>query len=85
MRLIKPSFSRCLMAMRAKLPLTLSRSMRMLWLMKRHVGTSFITRSKVALSQMTECWALSLTLPFDHFFFLAAFPPDDGADAFALG
>jgi len=25
-----------------------------------------------------------LTFPFDHFFFLAAFPPDDGAGAFAL-
>jgi hypothetical protein len=72
------------MATRAKLPLTFNRSMRMLWLMRRHVGASFMIRSKVALSQTTACWALSLTFPFDHFFFLAAFPPDDGAGAFAL-
>jgi len=39
----------------------------------------------VGLSRETACAALSLTFPFDHFFFLAALPPDDvGAAAFAL-
>lgn len=39
--------------------------------------------SNVARSQMTACWALSLTLPLDHFFFLAALPWPDAAGAFA--
>ena len=39
----------------------------------------------MGLSRVTACAALSLTFPFDHFFFLAALPPDDvGAAAFAL-
>jgi len=52
-----------------------------------NVGTSFMMRSKVGLSQMTAFCALSLTLPFDHFFFLAeALDWDDApaAAAFAL-
>lgn len=69
------------MATRAKLPFTLSRSMRILWLMKRKVGTSFIIRSYVALSRTTACCALSLTFPLDHFFFFAAFPPLEAAGA----
>src|SRR5882724_3933320 len=73
------------MATRARLPLILSRSIRILWLMKRKVGTSLKIRSYVGLSRTTACCALSLTFPFDHFFFFADLPPpDDGAEALAL-
>jgi len=72
MRLIAPSFSRCRIATRARLPLTLSRSMRILWEMNRKVGTSLRIRSYVGLSRVTVCCALSLTFPFDHLFFFAA-------------
>ena len=73
------------MATRARLPLIFRRSMRMLWLMKRKVGTSLRMRSNVGLSRTTACCALSLTLPLDHFFFLAALPPlDDVGAALAL-
>ena len=67
------------MATRARLPLIFNRSMRMLWLMKRKVGTSLMMRSNSGLSTATACWALSLTLPLDHFFFLAALPPLEAA------
>src|SRR5277367_1426042 len=70
--------------MRARLPFTFSRSIRMLWLIKLKVGTSFRMRSYVVLSSVTVCWALSLTFPFDHFFFFAAFPPLDVGAALAL-
>jgi hypothetical protein len=33
------------------------------------------------LSRVTACCALSLTFPFDHFFFFAAFPPPDDVGA----
>ena len=59
-------------------------AVRMDWEMKRKVGTSLRMRSYVALSRVTACCALSLTFPFDHFFFLAALPPDEAAAAFAL-
>ena len=53
--------------------------------MKRKVGTSLKIRSYVGLSRTTACCALSLTFPFDHFFFFADLPPpDDGAEALAL-
>ena len=53
--------------------------------MKRKVGTSLMIRSNVGLSRTTACCALSLTLPLDHFFFLAALPPlDDVGAALAL-
>jgi len=40
----------------------------------------------VVLSRVTACCALSLTFPFDHFFFFAAFPPpDDVGAAFGMG
>ena len=62
-----------------------SLSMRMLCEMKRKVGTSLTIRSYSALSRATACWALSLTLPLDHFFFFAAFPPlEDVGAALAL-
>ena len=84
--MIWPSFSKCLIATRASEPLILSLSMRMLWEMKRKVGTSFMIRSYSALSRATAWAALSLTLPLDHFFFFAALPPleDVGAAALAL-
>ena len=73
------------MAIRANEPLILSLSMRMLWEMKRNVGTSLMIRSYRALSRVMACWALSLTLPLDHFFFFAAFPPlEDVGAALAL-
>lgn len=59
--------------------------MRIDWEMYRKAGTSLRIRSKVALSRVTACWALSLTFPLDHFFFFAALPPlDDGGGALAL-
>ena len=58
--------------------------MRMLCEIKRKVGTSLIMRSNKALSRFTACVALSLTFPFDHFFFFAALPPDDVAATLAL-
>lgn len=72
------------MAIRANEPLIFRRSMRILWLMKRKVGTSFMMRSYRGLSRVTACWALSLTFPLDHFFFLAALPPLDDVGALAL-
>ena len=83
--MIWPSFSKCRIATRASEPLILSLSMRMLCEMKRKVGTSLMIRSYRGLSRATACWALSLTLPLDHFFFLAALPPlEDVGAAFAL-
>jgi hypothetical protein len=79
--LICPSAARCRIACLAIDPLTLSRSMRIDWEMKRKVGTSLMMRSYVGLSRVTACWALSLTLPFDHFFFLADLPPDEEVGA----
>jgi hypothetical protein len=51
--------------------------------MNRKVGTSFMIRSYVGLSRTTACCALSLTFPFDHFFFLADLPPPDEVGALA--
>ena len=65
-------------------PLIFKRSTRTDWLMSLNVGTSFMMRSKVGLSQMTAFWALSFTLPLLHFFFLAAPPLGAAAAAFAL-
>lgn len=58
------------MATRAREPLIFMRSMRTDCEIILKVGTSFMMRSKVGLSQMTALLALSFTLPFDHFFFL---------------
>jgi hypothetical protein len=69
------------MATRAREPPILSRSMRMDCDTNLNVGTSFMMRSKVGLSRTTACWALSLTLPLDHFFFFADLPPEDGGGA----
>jgi hypothetical protein len=61
--------------------------MRMDCEMNLKVGTSLKIRSNVGLSSVMACWALSLTLPLDHFFFFADLPPpdEDGAGALALG
>jgi hypothetical protein len=49
-----------------------------------YVGTSFISLSYVALSIDTALFALSLTFPLDHFFFLALPPlPEEGLEGLA--
>jgi hypothetical protein len=84
---MRPSRSRWRIATRANEPPILRRSMRMDCEMNLKVGTSLKIRSNVGLSSVMACWALSLTLPLDHFFFFADLPPpdEDGAGALALG
>lgn len=83
-RLIWPSRSRWRIATRASEPPIFRRSMRIDCEMNLNVGVSFRMRSYSVLSSVMACCALSLTLPFDHFFFLADLPPDEGGGALAL-
>src|SRR5277367_1769653 len=55
----------------ARLPLIFNRSTRTLTLTNRYEPTSLKSLSYVGLSRRTALLALSLTLPLDHFFFLA--------------